>query len=58
MGTYVGNHVFVVWEEIDEIEKQMIASLYKANKCALSISTPLSETEIKKVLDETMFIQL
>jgi len=58
LGSKLLDVVDVVWEDLDEIEKQMVNSLRIKSACTLAIHSHLPQVELERQLQETPFIAL
>jgi hypothetical protein len=58
MGSYMLSVVDVIWEVLDEIEKQMVKTLSVNKSCTLLLKSTLSQEELDKQISETLFVTL
>ena len=58
MGSKLLQTIDVVWEKIDEIEKQMVSSIRRAKAGNLIIKSNLTQHELDKEVEETPYIIL
>jgi len=59
MGSTMLDLVSVVWEKLDEIEKQMIVSLYHSKLyTTFNLKSALQQKELDKAIQQTPYILL
>lgn len=58
MGSKILEIVDVVWEKLDDIEKQMISSLYKSRYNCISVKSNLSQDQLIEEIQLTPAIEL
>ena len=58
LGSVMFNLVDLVWEQLDEIEKQMACSLRKKGACQISIRSKLPQKQLEIEMGKTKLIDL
>lgn len=58
MGSVMLNIVDLIWENLDEIEKQMAVSLKQSGRCQLIIQSKLSQPQLEEAVASTPYIAL
>ena len=58
MGSIFLTVVEVIWEKLDETEKQMIASLHTSKRCSLCIKSNLPQDILEQEVNRTPIIAL
>lgn len=58
MGSYILNLVDLIWEKLDDIEKQFAVSLKNSELCQFQLRSNLSQKELIEQVTSTPYIEL
>lgn len=58
MGSEILNLVDLIWDELDDIERQMAVSLKNAGSCQFNLRSNLSQKELDDQFNATPYINL